>query len=51
MTMATLTPPPVWQPTPDEVRRIVDEMRPIIHEFARRARLDQIDSIEQTRSN
>jgi hypothetical protein len=30
--------PGAWKPTPDEVRRIVDEMRPIIQDFARRAR-------------
>lgn len=27
-----------WHPTPDEVQRIVLEMRPIIQDFARRAR-------------
>lgn len=32
---------PVWTPTADEVRRIVDEMRPIIKDFARRSRQDQ----------
>jgi hypothetical protein len=29
--------PHEWKPTADEVRRIVDEMRPIIQDFARRA--------------
>jgi hypothetical protein len=29
-----------WRPTEEEVRRIVAEMRPIIHEFAQRARRD-----------
>lgn len=27
-----------WHPTPAEVQRIVAEMRPIIEDFARRAR-------------
>ncbi|MDQ1444977.1 MAG: hypothetical protein QOI20_1441 [Acidimicrobiaceae bacterium] len=27
----------VWKPTPDEVRRIVTEMRPIIEDFSRKA--------------
>jgi hypothetical protein len=30
-----------WKPTADEVKRIVVEMRPIIVEFARRAREEQ----------
>jgi hypothetical protein len=32
--------PREWNPTADEVRRIVDEMRPIIQDFARRAQLN-----------
>ena len=26
-----------WRPTPEEVRQIVEEMRPIIRDFARRS--------------
>jgi len=29
-----------WRPTEEEVERIIAEMRPIIHEFAQRARRD-----------
>lgn len=29
-----------WHPTPDEVQRILVEMRPIIEDFARRAARD-----------
>jgi hypothetical protein len=32
------TQPTIWKPTADEVQRIVAEMRPIIEDFARRAR-------------
>jgi hypothetical protein len=32
--------PQAWTPTADEVRAIVAEMRPIIEDFARRARLE-----------
>lgn len=30
-----------WRPSPEEVRRIVEEMRPILRDFARRARDDR----------
>jgi hypothetical protein len=34
-----------WKPTADEVKRIVIEMRPIIEEFARRAREDRAETM------
>jgi hypothetical protein len=36
--MATKPMLPEWHPTPDEVERILVEMRPIIEAFARRDR-------------
>ena len=36
--------PTPWHPTADEVARILDEMRPIIADFTRRAAVDRPSS-------